>query len=246
MSLFSTHTAKDLSLVAEPHNEISETRSGIYFVNKISNSSAPKYYTRVHYVAGITLIESIVSIALLSIAVAGPMTLAAHSIKAVGASRAEMIATHLSEEALEVVHSLRDNNSADDSTSDGKNWMKDIRNTCDSINNGCVVDLTKHAVNGVWDTKKVLNKCGGSGCGDKTIVYFNPQTGLYRQSDNPLASPWLSTQFRRILLTTDIDNPGNPQRQVRVTSIVTYAGHGGKIQTVNISEDLYNWFPYLH
>ncbi|MEK7118541.1 MAG: prepilin-type N-terminal cleavage/methylation domain-containing protein [Patescibacteria group bacterium] len=196
--------------------------------------------------AGITLIESIVSIALLSIAVAGPMTLAAHSIKAVGAARTEMIATHLAEEGLEVVHSLRDNNSADDSTSDGRNWMRDIRNTCDAVNNGCVIDLTKHAVNDVWDTKEVLNKCGGSGCGDKTIVYFNTQTGLYRQSDDPLTSPWISTQFRRVISITDVDNPGNPQRQARVTSVVTYPDYGGKTQTMSISEDLYNWFPYLH
>ena len=190
------------------------------------------------YVAGVTLIESIVSITLLSIAIAGPITLAAHSIKASGAARSEMIATHLVEEGLEVVHSMRDNNSADDTNSDGRDWMKWI-SSCDD---DCIIDVTEHAAD-VWDNQNVL-KCTG-GCGDKAIMYVNPNTGLYRQSNDALASPWVKTAFRRTISITNIDNLGNPQRQVRVTATVTYPGYGGAARTISISQDLFNWFPQL-
>lgn len=192
---------------------------------------------------GITLIESVVSISLLLLAITGPVTLVAHSLKASGSSREEMIATHLAEEGLEAVHSLRDNNSADDATSDRKNWMKDILNSC---TNGCAVDITQHQASNVWDNKAALIKCGGGGCDNEARVYMNPATGLYRQSETPLPSPWVISQFRRTLSIVGVDNSGNAQREVSVTASVDYPGYGGKAQTVSISEGLYNWFPYLH
>jgi len=209
--------------------------------------AASSRYPSVRYRAGITLVESIVSISLLSFAVAGPMTLAAQSIKASGMARAEMIATHLAEEGLEVVHSMRDNASADDN-SDGKTaWMTNVFATCDSAY-GCVVDPTSHSASNVWNvvTPLPLQECS-SACGNASIVYINPATGLYRQQlSGPLTAPFVATPFRRTVTLRGIDNPGTPVRQVRVTSVVTYPGYGGKTQTVSLSEDLYNWFPYLH
>ncbi len=187
---------------------------------------------------GVTLIESIVSIMLLSIAVAGPMTLAAHSIKASGSARNEMIATHLAEEGLEVVHSMRDNNSADDNTLGKTAWMANIFVNCHTLP-GCIVDATQHQSPNVWNNTLAL-KPGIS------TVYLNPGVGLYRQSDVSLGSPWAATAFQRTILLTGIDDSLNPLRQVRVTATVTYPGYGGKTQTISIAEDLYNWFPLVH
>src|SRR3989338_8054755 len=78
------------------------------------------------HTTGFTLIESIVAISVLTLAVAGPLTLAAHSLKASRDARAEFIATHLAEEALEVVHNIRTNNSANDNTADRSEWMRGI------------------------------------------------------------------------------------------------------------------------
>lgn len=202
-----------------------------------------------HTTKGFTLIESIVSITLLSIAVVGPMTLAARSLKDAGAARSEMIATHLAEEGLEIVHSLRDNNSADDSSDrvgiNGRKWMTqnmDIYKDNCRIRS-CVLDITAHVNPNVW-TGAAVNLCPVN-CVALSIVYFNPETGLYRQSGSALGSPWIPTQFHRTITMVGIDDNVWPVRQVRVTATVTYPGYGGNTQTVSISEDLYNWFPEL-
>ncbi|OGZ12020.1 MAG: hypothetical protein A2942_02230 [Candidatus Lloydbacteria bacterium RIFCSPLOWO2_01_FULL_50_20] len=186
---------------------------------------------------GITLIEAVVSIALLSLALAGPMTLASHSIKAAGSSRNEMIATHLAEEGLEVVHSMRDNNSADDVTAGRTEWLEGISSSCYG-GVGCIVDVTMHQGTDVWNNLGTL-KPGIS------TIYFNPETGLYRQSDVVLGSPWSATQFTRTVLLSGIDASPGPARQLRVRSTVNYPGYGGMPQKVVISEDLFNWFPPL-
>ena len=61
------------------------------------------YHSRKNSTGGITLIETVVSIALLSFAVAGPMTLAAHSIKASSAAKNELIAVPRRTTAIETV-----------------------------------------------------------------------------------------------------------------------------------------------
>ncbi|MDO8520573.1 MAG: type II secretion system protein [bacterium] len=205
---------------------------------------------------GFTLVETIVSLALLSFAVAGPMTLAAHSIKASGAAKNELIATHLAEEGLEVVRNLRDNSSAEDNgdrdgLGEGFVWMQNIFGNC-KFAWGCAIDITQHVpsgTNGVWSLTppnryNAIILCPGN-CAAESVVYFNPGTGLYRQSENALGSPWVRTQFTRTIFMTGIDDPNEPERQVRVTAVVTYAGYGGIIRTIRVTQDVYNWFPYL-
>jgi type II secretory pathway pseudopilin PulG len=198
--------------------------------------AASSRYAGARHRAGITLVESIVSISLLSFAVAGPMTLAAQSIKASGMARAEMIATHLA-----------DNASADDNSAGKTAWMTNVFASCDSTY-GCVVDPTSHSASNVWNTVAPLplQECS-SACGNASIVYVNPATGLYRQQlSGSLSAPFMATPFRRTVTLVGVDNAATPVRQVRVTSVVSYPGYGGKTQTVSLSEDLYNWFPYLH
>lgn len=195
---------------------------------------------------GITLIEAVVSVAILSVALAGPLSLAAHSLKASGAAREEMIATHLAEEGLEVVHSLRDNTSADDATAAKTSWMQGVFANC-AIGASCVVDVTEHSALNVWNSNALVS-CPGGGCGSMSKVYLNPATGLYRQfnSVSSPGSPWTVTAFDRTVTVTGVDDALNPQREVNVVSTVTYPGYGGMPRSISISEHLYNWFPYLH
>ncbi|OGZ07105.1 MAG: hypothetical protein A3D65_00640 [Candidatus Lloydbacteria bacterium RIFCSPHIGHO2_02_FULL_50_13] len=214
------------------------------------------YHSRKNSTGGITLIETVVSIALLSFAVAGPMTLAAHSIKASSAAKNELIATHLAEEGLEVVRNLRDNSSAEDNGDrdgpiDGFVWVKAILGNC-KWEPGCAIDITQHVPNGtsnVWSLNapgryNAVIPCPGS-CADESVVYFNPDTGLYRQSENILGSPWVRTQFTRTIFMTGTDDPNAPERQAHVTAVVTYPGYGGIRRTIRVTQDIYNWFPYL-
>ena len=189
---------------------------------------------------GLTLIECIVAISILTLAVAGPLTLAAHSLKASRDSRAEFIATHLAEEALEAVHNIRANNSADDNTPNRSQWMQGIMSRCDT---GCVLDVSEHGP-GVWG-QNALIACPSGNCATLAMVYFNSQTGLYRQSAASLPDPWRASEFARTVTVEGIDNAANPMRQVRVTATVNYQGYAG-LRFVKITEDLYNWFPTLN
>lgn len=189
---------------------------------------------------GITLIEAIVAISVLVFAIAGPLTLASSSLRASREARTELVATHLAEEALEVVHNIRSNNSADDSTVNRTQWMQQIFNRCSA---GCVVDVTDHVGTGVWGPNALI-QCPSGHCAAIAPLYFNGQTSLYRQSGTALGDPWRPSQFSREVLVQGIDDVSNPGRQVRVTATVTYSSYTG-LRTVRISEDLYNWFPQL-
>jgi hypothetical protein len=204
---------------------------------------------------GFSLIEAIVAVTLMSVAIVGPMTLSAQSIRATREARLELIATHLAEEGMETVHNIRDNNSAKDATLTRLEWMDggashtqlDILNQC-SHGDGCIVDITEHpgagvgAGTGVW-TDATLVRCNGI-CDD--VIYQNPTTGLYRQNKAGLTTSWIASPFKRVVHVTGVDHPQNPVRQVRVVSTVTYQAFNGETRTISVNEDYYNWFPALN
>ena len=194
---------------------------------------------------GITLIELIVGISVLSFAIAGPMTLAASSLRATQDARNELVATHLAEEGIEVIHNIRDNNSSQDLTpgpgyTGWMNFKRDIVTPCTSAGFGCVIDVTAHTPE-VWGPGSLL-ACTIAGCTGQNTVYHNPQTGLYRQSLTALGAPWVSTHFTRTITVTPVDMT----REVQIISKVTYRGYGNRTREVVVSEVLYNWFPALH
>ena len=192
-----------------------------------------------HRTRGITLIETVVAVTILVAAITGPMTLASQSLKASRDARNELIATHLAEEGVEIVHSVRDNNSATDISATRTSWMNTIYAACMK---GCGADPTDHTVP-VWGPNVVIS-CPAGDCSSVQNLYFNPATGLYKQSANPLSSPWSITPFKRVITLQGID--AGPQRQVRVTSTVTYSGFANTLRTVTVVDDLYNWFPRLN
>lgn len=193
---------------------------------------------------GFTLVETLVAVTILAFAIIGPFALSAQSLRASHDARIELAATYLALEGIEAVHSIRSNNSADDATVGHTDWMDNIvSGTCHP--RGCVLDVTEQQASDVW-TDDALISCPGGGCAARMVVYYNPNTGLYRQSDNALTAPWQMTTFTRRIDVTGIDNPGNPQRQVLVTVTVTYLGYGHKTRTITLTDNFYNWFPTLN
>lgn len=199
---------------------------------------------------GMTLIESIVSIVILTTAITGPMILASQSLKASRDARAELVATHLAEEAIEVVSSIRENNSADDPTATRDLWMKqngvqNIINLCGG--NGCVIDVTSR-VGSEWGLGALIptSSCtpGGYDCSQ---VYVSSSSGLYRQFGSALpSSSWEKTPYKRSVKIVGVDAGVNSLQHVRVVSTVTYPSFTGNIYSVTLNEDFYNWFPALH
>jgi len=201
------------------------------------------------YNKGITLIETIVAVTILAVAIAGPMTLAASSLRATRDARSELIATHLAEEGVEIVHNIRDNNVTNNPLPGS--WLANILPNCGGF--GCVVDVTAFdpatvatpAAGTVWSAS-AATACPAADCSSISRVYYNPNTGLYRQSAAALTSPWTQTLFYRTIIVTGVDNVAAPLRQAHIVVTVTYRGYGAAQKVVTIDDDVYNWFPPLH
>jgi Tfp pilus assembly protein PilV len=196
--------------------------------------------------SGITLVELVVAVGVLTFAIAGPMTLASSSLRATRDAENELIATHLAQEGIEIIHSVRDNNSAKDddpSALDHKGWTKkvvDIVSACGGTY-GCVVDVTGRNPSR-WQTS-VFSKClNDANCLDQNRIYTHRTTGFYRQSGSTLPTPhWTPSPFRRTVRVVVVD----PKRELRVISTVSYTSISGTTRNVEVSTVLYNWFPYL-
>ena len=193
-------------------------------------------------IQGMSLIETIVAVTILAAAIVGPMTLAAQSLKASRYARSELIATHLAEEGVEVIHNIRDNNITNYPTG---SWLTNIfSSTTGACNAGCAIDVTQGDTALVWAPSAIIS-CSPD-CSVLGQVYYNPNTGLYKQSVTLPSSPWITTQFSRVVTLKGIDDPVNPLRQARITVVVSYAGYGNTQRNITIVDDLYNWFPPLH
>lgn len=200
---------------------------------------------------GMTLIEAVVSVTILTAALTGPMVLASQSLKASRDARAELVATQLASEGIEVVSSIRENNSADDPLTTQDNWMtqdpsgaaQNIIDLCDD-GDGCVIDVTDHS-GGTWGLNTLI-ACPSGDCTTLAPVYYYPDSGLYRQSGSALSSPWVETIYRRTVKIEGVDAGINSLRQSRIISMVTYPSFTGNLRTITLTEDIYNWFPALH
>lgn len=190
---------------------------------------------------GFTLIEAIVSIVILTFAVAGPMALSSQSLRASRDARLELEATHIAEEGIEIIHNIRDNSSAKDNTAARTGWMAAILGVC---NAGCIADVTEHS-SGVWGAS-ALTACPAGDCSTVGKIFYHPTSHLYRQRGAALGAPWKPTVFTRSMTVAGVDDIANPVRQVVITSTVTYVGYNGTVKTINVRQDLYNWFPRLN
>jgi|GEM_PF-2109717 len=211
---------------------------------------------------GITLVEAVVSVGILSMAVIGPFVLASSALKASRDSRIEAEATHYAEEGIELIHNMRDNNSAIDPTGTNSSgahnqWYHGAGGAGQGVDlspcaglNGCIVNVKKwDNVNGGWlrGSGNAVDACSASPCSGASggNIYIDSVTGLAQSTLTPPGGTWVPSTFTRTIYITEIDNPGNPLRQVRVKSVVTYVASRGAIRSVSIVDDLNNWFPNL-
>ncbi len=189
---------------------------------------------------GMTLIETVVAISILVGAITGPLMLATNSLKVMRDAKQEFIATQLAIEGIEVVVSMRSNNSAEDISAAGGQWMQNILTNCAVA---CTVDIAQSTNPGVWNVGTVLQACPGGDCTTTERMYYNTLTGLYRQPHGTsLGSGWISSVFRRSVSVTEI----NPGKQVRVISTVHYQRPGKPEGVIRYESDVLNWFPYTN
>ena len=164
------------------------------------------------FVSGFTLIETLVAIAVLLTAIAGPLTIASKGLSSAALARDQISASALAQEAIEYVRWKRDTNQLA-----GQAWLAGL-DTC-TAPNSCILDATK------------LDSTAFTTCvGICSALRYNTTSGFFTYS----ASDQLPAFTRTIQLTslgTD---------EVRITVSVSWESPTG-VHTLTVREGMLNW-----
>jgi type II secretory pathway pseudopilin PulG len=182
---------------------------------------------------GITLIETVVAVTVLTFALGGPFLLAAKSLRSAAYAREEIAAARLGEEALEIIHNMRDNNSAR-----GLDWVANIVPTCVAV--GCSVDFIQQQA-GIDDTQTIWKDVALRGCpsiSDCSVYQYTD--GTYRQMPTPVPAGWRDTGMKRMVTVSSNAN----KTEYTVTVEVNYPA-GTQTRKIFLYDTLMNWFPKL-
>lgn len=201
---------------------------------------------------GITLIETMVAVTVLTFALGGPYVLASQSLQAAGYAREEVLASRLGEEALEMVHSIRDNFAVD-----GNNWggagataWNTLISNC--VSNACALSMPQQGAGGsgvastIWNTAAVI-PCGAATCASSVAkdVYLNPTTGVYAQFSAVPGAAWAKETITREITLAPITLPSGGQTgEYTITVTVNYQA-GRVAKTIKVRDTIRDWFPRL-
>ncbi|MBI5787121.1 MAG: prepilin-type N-terminal cleavage/methylation domain-containing protein [Candidatus Niyogibacteria bacterium] len=162
--------------------------------------------------AGFTLLETLVALAVLSLALAGALTLASMGVRSASSSFNQSSAFFLASEAVEYVRNIRDSNILT-----GEDWLLNLR-SC--LGADCVVDATKS------DHASALSVCAGA-C---PVLRVNSSSGLYSQNSADSAAI-----FTRVIRIEEVV----VGREAKITSTVSWQ-QGSVPRSFVIEERLFN------
>ncbi len=165
------------------------------------------------YVGGFTLVETLVAIAILMVAIAGPLTVANKALTAALGSRNAMIGTYLAQEGMESIKSIKDNAAATEATS----WL-------DGLNEGvCASACTTPDATQLFsgnDTTVGIIPCD-------TTTYIecalrvSDEKNYYYPSVTSFDGAYKITPFVRYFFITPVTSPSNPNERI-VTVVVKW------------------------
>ncbi|MEK7610003.1 MAG: prepilin-type N-terminal cleavage/methylation domain-containing protein [Patescibacteria group bacterium] len=169
-----------------------------YFLNKFSLSRSVVKSTR-----GFTIIETLVAIAVLMIAIAGPLVIATKGLTSALYAKDQMIASFLARESMEVIRNKKANNASIDLSI----RLSDLvaSGNCDSSANICDAGVNSSMPDGI----DIMNPCGlgpPKGC----RLYYDSTKGYTH--DGSSGTP---TRFYRYYYIENTTRP-NDERTVHV------------------------------
>jgi len=191
---------------------------------------------------GFTLVESLVAIAIVALSISGPLWAAGNSLRAAQVAQDQLTASSLSQEAVEYVRAIRDDDylnayNKDKTTSNASTdawtaFLSDVSG-CGKASGGCEMHL------GDWDhpypssTGQPLVPCsaGGASCNSPLQLTSGSQNVYNRVSG-------VATAFTRIVTVDSVGTTYAPVEQV--VSTVTWSLHGSTYH-VSTTDDLTPW-----
>jgi len=192
---------------------------------------------------GFTLVETLVALALILMALVGPVSLITRGIYSFASSKSKVIAVNLAQEGVELVRLIRENNIACDSLNGGAPWAWN-RNSFPPAGPGTVmfgttfgVDIQSFTdIHCPTGSQSISTPQLSTSCADP--LRFNLNTGTYSYvGGNPTAF------FRCVEIKSPPDSPDAdipPGDQMDVISTVTWTERGSA-KELTLRERLYHW-----
>ncbi len=188
-------------------------------------------------VSGFTLIETLVAIAILTLAVVGPLYTADRALVSAQLANQQLTASYLAQEGVEYVRGLRDDaylstyrtyqNTSGVNISDTA-WASFLTTSVGSCRSGTCS----------YDPSYGLSACSGSSC--PTLYLANGSYTTQSGRSGAKVTPYTrSIQVENITPAPPNDAKGNPI-DVEVVSTVTWNFHG-VAHSVDVTEDLTPW-----
>ncbi len=154
---------------------------------------------------GFTIVETLVAITVLMIAISGPLTVSFRALNAAVASRDQMIASFLAQDAMEYARNLKDNNISDGAP---EGWLQTI-GEC-TIKNKCSVDTTTNII------RPECLKFTGGRCN-----LYKDQTGKYNHVS---ASGSFATPFYRTMYVQNIQANSEEESAELIVDVIWTTG----------------------
>jgi len=158
---------------------------------------------------GFTLVETLVAIAILSLAITGPMVIAEKGIGSAIYARDEVTAFYLAQEAIEYVRNVRDTNRIGGYAG---GWLWEFgatgANCLDTSGQRCQIDSTAGTPAGSFTSpapgqpNAVIQSCTVSNGFCTTPISFNSTTDFYGYGSG---GAWTPTQFTRTIDIKEIN-----------------------------------------
>jgi prepilin-type N-terminal cleavage/methylation domain-containing protein len=165
-----------------------------------------------------TLIETLVALTIIVFAVSAPMTLASQSLSSAFYARDQITASHLAQEAIEVIRARRDANAIAIAQGDVRDVMLGI-----PVSGS---DFIVNAIDGSMDSAV----CIGGACpvlqNNGSLYGYGPGTD------------WRDTRFTR---TVRIETVDSNAQEYRVVVVMKWQSGFYAVRTFTLKENLYRW-----
>ncbi|OGG47941.1 hypothetical protein A2761_00975 [Candidatus Kaiserbacteria bacterium RIFCSPHIGHO2_01_FULL_51_33] len=166
--------------------------------------------------SGFTLVEMLVAIMVLSLAVAGPLTVVSKGISNTAYARDQITAVFLAQEGMEAVRNLRDSNGLA-----GAPWLQQF-DSCAAADCGINIIGSPPAI--------TVNTCSALG---NCLLYYNDSIGLYNHQTAGTEPARFSRSFR--LVPVD-------EKEARLTVTVSWQTNAVlPSRTFTVTTELLNW-----
>lgn len=186
---------------------------------------------------GFTLIETLVAILILTIAIAGPMTIASRELGAALIAKDQVTAFFLAQDAIEYIRAARDSSALAGAATNNSSWQMfpEFPSTCVTGDGSskCYVDTLYGTL--TPGTTAIL--CSSSGC---PALNYNFQQGIYTYNSGVGIVP---TPFvRSIQIQWDkVNATKNNVNEATVTVTVTWTDVSKQQHSVVLVEHLFRW-----